>query len=234
MAAAAYTYRQYSSLYKYNIDTGTISLYTTGMGTVRDARGVLAIAEGSLRQLMETALREQRYADVAGIAGLADGVARLIQGDSPDRDVAPQELAPSAAMVPCEPVVPSPKISGKSTKSTYPRFQSDGDKLVKIGWSKTNKSAYEHRAPREAVVAFARHLTANVVEGKVFSMEDLLPVPDVANGGEIPAYQAYLTLGWLRSVGAVAKKGRDGYVLRHGGLANGALDKFWSSLSGRD
>jgi len=204
------------------------------MGTIQDARGILAGAEASLRQLMESALREQRYSDVGEIAGLADGISRLLQG----RVAAPSvsHAAPPVAAVASAPVTlsnPLPKKSGKSLKSEYPRFERDDDKLVKIGWSKKNKATYEHRAPREAVVAFARHLSGTVTEGKVFAVEDLLPVPDVANGGEIPAYQVYLTLAWLQHVGAVAKKGRDGYVLRRDGLGNGTLDSFWASLPNR-
>lgn len=202
------------------------------MGTIQDARGVLSGAERSLRQLMESALREQRYVDIAEIAGLADGVTRLLQGRAVEH-VLPAPLPAASIVDGRQQSEVTPKKSAKSTKSEYPHFECDGDKLVKIGWSKKNKAAYEHRAPREAVIAFARHLTGSVIEGKVFVVEELLPVPDVANGGEIPAYQVYLTLAWLREVGAVVKKGRDGYVLRRGGLANGALDKFWASLPAR-
>ena len=52
-----------------------------------------------------------------------------------------------------------------------------------------------------------------------------MPVPDSA-GGEIPSYQVYLTLAWLRHVGAVEKKGRSGYVLRSGL----DLDAIWDRI----
>jgi hypothetical protein len=200
------------------------------MGTIQDARGILAGADASLRQLMEAALREQRYSDVAEIAGLADGIARLLQGRPVEQATPHPSPVPFTLSMPASSGSPTPKQSAKSPKSQYPRFERDDDKLVKIGWSKKNKATYEHRSPHEAVIAFARHLSGTVTEGKVFAVEDLLPVPDVANGGEIPAYQVYLTLAWLQHVGAVAKKGRDGYVLRRGGLGNGTLDSFWASL----
>ena len=202
------------------------------MGTIQDARGVLANAEASLRQLMESALREQRYVDVAEIAGLADGVARLSQGRAFEQPPPVQTVASPVAGISTQ-GGSSPMKIGKLRRNGYPRFECDGGKLVKIGWSKKNTAAYEHRAPREAVVAFVRQLSGSVAEGKVFAVEDVLPVPDLANGGEIPAYQVYLTLAWLRDVGAIAKKGRDGYLLRRGGLANGALEKFWASLPAR-
>jgi hypothetical protein len=204
-------------------------VYAMGMAGIQDARRILSEAETKLRELITAALNEQRYADVAHVAGLADGVARLLGGVA----VVPGVTTLSAGGHTPDANEHRPSRGSKRPKKAYPRFERDGDKLVKIGWSKKNKSSYEHRAPREAVIAFTRHLAGSADEGKVFVVEDLLPVPDVANGGEIPAYQIYLTLAWLRDVGAVAKKGRDGYVLRGGGLANGALDKFWASLPAR-
>ena len=205
-------------------------LYLMGMGTIQEAMGVLAAAEGSLRHLIEQAMREQRYSDVAKVAGLADGVSRLLQerllevGEAEEE----RESTPRAAVLSAK-----KRVDGKSRKEEYPHFVREGDKLVKIGWSKKNKSSYEHKAPREAVIAFTRHLTGSVQDGKVFVIENLLPVPDVGNGGELPAYQVYVTLAWLRQAGVIQKKGRDGYVLRRGGLGDGAIDKLWTSLSVR-
>lgn len=201
------------------------------MGTVQDAKRVLVDAEGSLRQLIEQGLREQRYGDVAEVAALAEGLSRLLQTHSMLDGMRPETTTVPLA----PPAVPSTGRSrAKPGKANYPRFEREGDKLIKIAWSKKNKSAYEHRAPREAVISFARHLAGSVSEGKLFAVEDLMPVADVANGGEIPAYQVYLTLAWFRSNGVVQKKGRDGYVLRRGALAEGALDKLWTSLPARN
>lgn len=197
------------------------------MGTIQDAKGVLAAAEGSLRQLIEQAMREQRYPDVAAIAGLAEGLAKLIQGRASESAAmfgASEQSLNAAAGKPA---------AGKSRKTEYPHFVREGDKLVKIGWSKKNKSSYEHKAPRAAVNAFARHLAGNVVEGKVFVIEDLFPVPDISNGGDLPSYQVYVTLAWLRQEDVIQKKGRDGYILRRGGLGDGALDKLWAALPAR-
>lgn len=216
---------------KYRVDVPVLYLYTDCMGTIRDARRVLADAEGHLRQLIEDGLKEQRYSDVAEIAGLAQGVARLLQGHTATANA---EAAAAQSSTPYPPqAAPVRKAAGKPAKADYPRFERDGNKLVKVGWSKKNKSAYEHRAPKEAVIAFARHLSGSVPDGKLFVVEDLLPVPDVANGGELPAYQVYLALAWLRSTGAVDKKGRDGYVLRRGALGDGALERLWAGLPAR-
>lgn len=208
------------------LDVSILYLYVTRMGTIQDARNILTDAEVQLRQLIERGLREQRYEDIAEIAGLAQGIAQLLRVRVPAH---------------CESAISTPRASPASTKNMpakpartgYPRFERDGDRLVKVGWSKKNKSSYEHRAPKDAVIAFARHLLGSVSEGKPFVVESLLPVPDVVSGGELPAYQVYLVLAWFRREGIVEKKGRDGYVLRGGSLDNDVMDKIWSGLPER-
>lgn len=202
------------------------------MGTVDRAKVVLADAQTSLRQLMEECLRQHRYAEVAEIAGLADGLSRLLIGGG----------ASTPSAVPMPGVSPTPLVAAQPErepparemdKPEYPRFERDGDKLVKIGWSKKHKDQYEHRASREAVIGVARHLASRVKAGQVFEVENLLPVPDSANG-EIPAYQVYLVLAWLRSEGAIEKKGRDGHVLRDASIATGGLDSLWEGVPNRE
>lgn len=218
---------------KAQVDAPVLCLYLTGMGTIQEARGVLATAEGSLRQLMEQAMREQRYSDVAEVAGLAEGLARLLQAPGRSIQVEPQAPVASRELADADSQVLERRPAGKGRKSEYPKFIREGDKLVKIGWSKKNKSSYEHKAPRAAVNAFARHLAGNVVEGKVFVVEDLFPIPDIANGGDLPSYQAYVTLAWLRHAGVIEKKGRNGYVLRRAVQDAAAIDEIWTSTQTR-
>jgi hypothetical protein len=201
------------------------------MGTIQEARNVIASAEASLRELIQQGLKEQRYAEIAEVAALADGIARLRQIPLHVFEEVPETAVIGGSATSRRPKAARSKRS--RPKADYPRFERDGDKLVKVGWSKKNRDSYEHRASREVVVAFARHLSGNVPEGKAFAVEDLIPVPDVTNGGEIPAYQIYLTLAWLRHAGAVEKKGRDGYLLRRGALTDPALDRLWAHLPAR-
>lgn len=198
------------------------------MCTVEKAKAVLSDAQSSLRQLMEEGIRHHRYSDVAEIAGLAEGLSRiLVGGGSRPSDFISSPASSAAPIVRTEPERKRP-AKGKA-KPEYPRFERDGDKLVKVGWSKKNKDQYEHRASRETVIGVARHIASRVKAGQVFEVENLLPVPDSANG-EVPAYQVYLTLAWLRSEGAVEKKGRDGHVLRDASIAVGGLDRLWEEV----
>ena len=128
------------------------------------------------------------------------------------------------------PARPARTAAKKTTKKAgYPRYERSGDKLVKVGWSKKHKDQYEHRAPRAAVIAVARQLSGQVKANEVFEVPDILPVAD-PSGGEVPSYQVYLVLGWLRDAGAIEKKGRDGYVLRDGSIGGEGLDRLWGSL----
>ena len=200
------------------------------MDTVQAARKIIRDAETSLRKLMEKALSEQRYAEIKDIADLADGVSRLVsQGRaavSSSPATAPDKAAPVVRRT--RKTKPKKKQSG-TNGSGYPRFERDENRLVKLGWSKKNKKPYEHRVPREAVFTFAQHLADNVPEGNIFDVDTLLPIEN-ASGEELPSYQVYVTLAWLRDVGAVEKKGRDGYVIRDESLANGRVEEQWNSL----
>lgn len=198
------------------------------MSTIQDAKRLLAETETVLRGLMGKALREQRYADVAQMAGLADGLARLLSGQAPQALTGLEQLDIPQARPRISKKV---SVSTKNEKSKYPYFVRDGDRLVKVGWSKKNKKSYEHRVPLEAVIAFVRHLTSSVEDGKVFAIEDLLPVSDPANDGEIPAYQIYVSLAWLRDVGAIQKRGRDGYTIRRQALVSNEIEKYWDGLN---
>src|SRR6266567_3543667 len=123
------------------------------MDTIQDARRVLSATEASLRQLIEQGLKEQRYSEIVEIAKLADGVARLLH--TPQAAFAsPPEITANATSLP-SPISRASSAKRIPTKRDYPRFERDGDRLVKIGWSKRRKGLYEHRASRQAVVAFA-------------------------------------------------------------------------------
>lgn len=198
---------------------------------MQEARLVLIEAEASLRQLMERGLEEQRYADLAEIARLADVLSKLLRGPS-TRVPGQSAGAPTGARPKTSKAKPKKSRRSALRSKRYPRFRREGNRLVKVGWSKKQKAEYEHRAPREAVVALARHLTGQVAEGQVFTVDEVLPVSD-DSGGEVPAYQVYLVLAWLKHEGVVEKKGRDGYVLRDGSLMDGGLDRLWDGIPAR-
>ena len=203
------------------------------MGNIQAARELLGEAAESINRLIEKAVAELKYDEVKELADLADGLAKLLRGEAmpeaPRNTVGTidRQSPPSAPPIPNRPKQPSSK------KSQYPWFGRNADRLVKVGWSKKNKKEYEHRVPREAAMAFVHHLADHVTNGTVFDVEGLLPVVD-ASGEEIPAYQIYVTLAWLRDMNVIEKKGRDGYVLSDKEQLRGEVDGLWNSLRTRE
>lgn len=214
--------------------------------------------ETALRGVMTDAIGAQAYQEVAAIAAFAEAIARLVRPQaslaedgevyltgSPtppmEQGFTPQstnQLASAESKIgtkiPDDPPqyeasASRPRKSAK--KNDYPRFEREADRLVKIGWSKRDSRAYEHRAPREVVFRFARLLEAKT-SNDTFTMDNLLPIKD-ENGGELPSYQAYLAMAWLRSLGAIQRVGKDGYSVMPESLTPDALEHFWDLLTVR-
>jgi len=112
----------------------------------------------------------------------------------------------------------------------YPRFYREKDRLVKIGWSKSQGKEYEHRAPKGAVVALMQAAASHAPNGSLFSMDRLLPLTDPETHAEFPSYQIYLALAWLRSEGVIKEHGRDGYAISSNSHTNDRLEALWEAL----
>ena len=63
-------------------------------------------------------------------------------------------------------------------------------------------------------------------------MEQILPLWK-KNGSETPSYQAYLVLGWLRSLDIVERKGEGRYALADAALDNKMLTDLWDAIPER-
>lgn len=111
--------------------------------------------------------------------------------------------------------------------ASYPRFQRDSLRLTKVGWSKRDETEYEHKAPKRAISAVAAAIQN--VDGDVFSVEDLLPIKE-EDGSDVPSYQVYLVINWLRQIGAVRRHGNDGYTCNPSLLTDRNLQSEWLKL----
>lgn len=194
------------------------------------AKAVLERCERDLRALAVGALQEGEYEAARTLADLAQAVADKRGHSKLNAEeataVVPRSLP--ASVTETSGSAAQPRRSANSRD--YPRFTRSGDRLTKVAWSKKNKQEYEHSAPWASVAAFAAHLRARTRPGRIFSVDDLLPVPDSENGGELPAYQVYLSLAWLRSTGTIDKRGRNGYVVDHAALASETLSRSWAAV----
>ena len=192
---------------------------------------MLSGVEERLAARLRAAAEERSYQDIPVIAAVSqrvhDLIAELENGKIETRGNGTAELL-STTRTKLGPATISTTSGGRSTnRLAYPRFGRDGDRLVKVGWSKKAKSEYEHKASHATVLAVAE--TLRNLEGKEFSMEDVLPLSDMSGEG-IPSYQAYLVLAWFCSLGAVRKEGRGGYVPMKAALDPQSIAAHWDKL----
>lgn len=117
-------------------------------------------------------------------------------------------------------------------KGDYPKFLRESSSLIKIGWSKSEKAEYEHKSPRKVLAYLVPAIAKIGAGGKRFAMDRVLPLKD-SEGVQIPDYQAYLCLGWLRSIGAVEQHGRQGYSLPKKTDLTVVAEASWEKLPSR-
>lgn len=210
------------------------------MDLIPRAIALLSETERSLRQLMTDGLESQSYADVAQIAGMAERLAALknssMQYPDPLAPASPRVNGMAAEAEKTASLAASRSKQHASANSaerqSYPRFERDGDKLVKIGWSDRDQRAYEHRAPRAIVFEVCEALGKRSGRGRRFKMEEVLPELNEMKE-PVPSYQGYLTLAWLRSEGVIERDGKEGYRVKSGSLSTERIEKLWESLGER-
>jgi len=188
-----------------------------------DAAGMLADVARQLCQLAE------QMASHNGTAGpVADALGR---GNTSLATLAapvqrPTRIATSQQL----PARRAPKKRRKAKlASDYPKFSRDCDELVKIGWSKKHKAEYRHKAPKLVVYLVAEALQRKGANGERFAFEELLPIRD-KDGMEVPSYQAYLVLAWLRKENLIERHGRQGYSLSPATDLTRAVKECWEQL----
>jgi hypothetical protein len=224
------------------------------MDALEEATAVLRSAEQQLRSILVKSAEEGNYDHLPRIAEWAKFLSATLGGQPvtgltafqpktilqhpPENGV--HERA--AGGVDSPPAVPTPKVitgrrkkgrRGKAAKDGYPQFVREGDSLVKIGWSKSEGKTYEHKAPRGVLRALVQALVRSGSGGARFTVEALLPLKEIAGGSDIPDYQTYLTLAWLRSAGLVIQHGRQGYSLPPGSDLERESERRWGELRTR-
>jgi hypothetical protein len=98
-------------------------------------------------------------------------------------------------------------------KRDYPKFLRRGDDLVKVGWSRRGKAEYEHKAPKAVVTLVAQAIAKVGLNGELTPTEKLVSAIASEGAMEVPEYQVYVVLAWLRRLDLVTKRGRQGYTV---------------------
>jgi hypothetical protein len=201
------------------------------MAILQEAQAILREAEGRLRESVSRAVAEGRYDDVVQLADLARQIGALLGSTAhPDVPVEGVGKVVSAhrSAAGGKPTA-SPARARDLKRGRYPQFVREGAYLVKIGWSKRARAEYEHKAPQEAVLAFSDGLLR---AGRRVTVDEMMPVK-LPDGREIPSYQVYLSLAWLRGCGLVAQHGRNGYSVPNRKDLAARLGAEWARLPER-
>lgn len=198
---------------------------------VARARYAVHVAHGEIQKLITESVAAQNYDDVALLASMArslmpatgpasDAQAPVVKAEHAPVAVTERSSSLETAALP---------IMSLAPKAGFPRFEREGNRLVKIGWSKKDKATYEHKTPVSAVMAVGDAIAAK--NGK-FEMDKVLPVKD-AEGGDVPSYQAYIVLAWLRHEGIVERNGNDGYSANRAMLNHDVITQKLNLLPNR-
>jgi len=178
-------------------------------------------AEAELQRLTAEAAASGRYDELNVLADCARLVGTI------GKSVGAGELVTEFASA-------MERRKSKRAPSPYPKFSRSGDQLIKTSWSKKGRDEYEHKAHREALTAVVDALSRAGAEQQPVQMDQVLPI-SADEGGEMPTYQAYLALSFLRKVGVVSKNGRSGYQLTEPARkASEAAQGSWERLDVRD
>ena len=184
------------------------------MDSVEQAAEILRQTEKALRELVAKAVDKGEYTNVLKIASWAKGVQEMLGGRMP-------------------PILPIPSRKKKPINSKnaieYPRFFRNRNLLVRIAWSKSKKSEYQHKAPHSVVLSIAEVVSKVGKNGRIFSTEDFLPIKDT-EGNEVPSYQVYLVISLLKQVGLIDQHGRQGYSITRAADFKDALQGIWEKL----
>ena len=196
------------------------------MDITKNAVEVLVDAENRLRKLMADAASAGNYDAIQPIAEWAKVVGALTaehQKKDTARTPKPLEGKTNRPDVVAQ---RQDNIEGES----YPRFARRGDQLVKTGWSRRENKEYEHSAPQRVVESLALSIARRSRNGRVFSAKHLFPIKDPQDQSDVPTYQSYVALAWLRRSGFLKQHGRRGYSLRKSVQLTSAVADAWLRL----
>ena len=98
-------------------------------------------------------------------------------------------------------------------KGEYPIYKVANGSLFKTGWSKKKGDEYVHRVPISTVRNISGALELLSAAPGPISGEEILASDLVKNVGNIPSYQGYVTLAFLKDRGIISSTGREGYRL---------------------
>lgn len=202
------------------------------MSIIQRTENSLAETERTLVGLANEAGAARDYDQAASLIELARKIKQLgeqFRGTASKVAEAPNPLGASLKIQ----RAPGSKlpIRSRNKLGQYPRFVREGESLVKIGWSKSQRAEYEHKSPKRLLAVLCESLTS--ANGKRVLMDKVLPLKDPVTGAAFPDYQSYVCLAWLKTAGLVTQHGRQGYSLPKGIELGKSVEAHWANLLSR-
>jgi hypothetical protein len=212
------------------------------METKSQAVAIIQRAESEIRELLLRVAGEGDYEHAALLAAWAQRLRQITELPSAAKSTTGFD-GHTRISTDSPPASSSPSANGaserrkvtrlsksKTNKANYPKFLRDREELVKIGWSKKQKAEYRHKAPKAVVLLVAQALQKKGAGSEHFTFEELLPFRDRGAGADVPSYQAYMVLAWLRQENLIVQHGRQGYSLPLNINLMDALEERWKLL----
>lgn len=200
---------------------------------------VLQSAESGLAALASEAMLHRAYVDAALLLEVARQIQEIGQNTLPalsdttrpvstlaDSAQSPRSVATSGSLA-------RRSAARRPRKADYPKFFRDGETLIKVGWSKSEGSEYEHKCPKRVLDVLVAELARLAGPGKRFVMDTVLPLRDPDTGAEFSTYQPYIALAFLRQAGLIEQHGRSGYSIPKARTLAADADGAWGGVEGR-
>ena len=191
---------------------------------------VLADAEAQVRALLSTAIGSGDYGAVAQVAEVVGWLAERRATVERTGMAAPTEVRPTESNA--SPIVHSP-LSATPVSPRYPYFLREGDRLVKVGSSRSSDEVYEHKVGKSVLDAVVRRVLELTKKQKTFEAEDLGTIRLPGQNGTVPGYQVYLCIAWLKAIGQVKSVGRRRYGVATPERLRDEIAAAWGKLTER-
>lgn len=199
------------------------------MDAIDTATKRIAACEADIKALMTTLVAEGKYDELPALAALAARLSELTTSGNGRAEVSRSQALPRNDASAQDNAVDAKSRTAKQEPLDYPRFERSEDRLIKVGWSKKDREEYEHKASKEAARAVFDAIANASASRDFVRVEDVLRVRGKEEE-EMPSYQIYLVIAWLRSSGALEREGNEGYRIKKKGLS---FERLWMSTPAR-
>lgn len=198
-----------------------------------ELRAILERAEAEIRAVIGSEASAGRYEHIPELVKRAEQLrdGRLEKSNTQSQD-ASEENAPRNANG-ASSNSPTEDSTHRGKAGRYPIFFREGNRLVKVGWSKSTAAEYEHKTGKAVVDTLLAVLHERSANNRTFSVDEVSRAASEKTKLPLPSYQVYVSVAWLRSRGLLKRIGRDEYKISN--RANFLEDsrKLWEGLPER-